>query len=253
MITASSGPWSTKRSSTEAIQGIMYTKLSAVLVVGCLLVGCGQEAVSVRQTGVGTGSVEIRGEVWADNWFAFYLGETLVAEDTVPITTERSFNAEVFEFKADYPLVLNFVVKDFKQDDSGLEYIGTRRQQIGDGGFIAQFTDVSTGQTIAVTDENWKCYVLHEGPLDPACAEVRSPQPGIAPCDFLRREEPAGWKSAGFDDGSWTLVSSYSEREVRPKEGYDQIRWDGSARLIWSSDLKLHNTVLVRLVIEEPR
>ena len=90
------------------------------------------------------GAQSIKGEVWADNWFAFYLGERLIIEDSTPITTERSFNAEAFVFKADYPLQLNFVARDFKQDDTGLEYIGRRNQQMGDGGLIAQFTDAST-------------------------------------------------------------------------------------------------------------
>ena len=40
------------------------------------------------------GAVSIRGEVWADNWFAFYLGDRRIIEDSIPITTERSFNAE---------------------------------------------------------------------------------------------------------------------------------------------------------------
>ena len=59
----------------------------------------------------------IRADVWADNWFALYLGDDLLIEDSVSITTERSFNAESFAFKADYPVVLNFVVKDFKEND----------------------------------------------------------------------------------------------------------------------------------------
>ena len=29
---------------------------------------------------------------------------------------------------------MNFIVKDYKQNDTGLEYIGTANQQIGDGG-----------------------------------------------------------------------------------------------------------------------
>ena len=33
-------------------------------------------------------------EVWADNWAAVYANGELVGEDSVPITTERSFNAE---------------------------------------------------------------------------------------------------------------------------------------------------------------
>jgi len=62
-------------------------------------------------------------------------------------TTERSFNAEAFVFNAEYPLQLNFVAKDYKADDTGLEYIGRSNQQMGDGGLITQFTDVATEAT----------------------------------------------------------------------------------------------------------
>lgn len=121
-----------------------------------LLSGCGQGPLT-RQALDTSGSVTIHGDVWADNWFAMYVGDDLLIEDSVSIKTERSFNAESFSFKADYPIVLNFVVKDFKQDESGLEYIGTNRQQLGDGGFIAQFKDASTGKLVATTDAEWKC------------------------------------------------------------------------------------------------
>lgn len=63
------------------------------------------------------GASQIRGEVWADNWFSLYVGEQLVIEDSTPITTERSFNAETFVFDAEYPLQLNIVAKDFKEHD----------------------------------------------------------------------------------------------------------------------------------------
>ena len=97
-----------------------------VTCLGCAGPGGGGE---VHRSQLDTdGSISIRGDVWADNWFAFYLGETLVIEDSVPISTDRSFNAESFEFNADYPLQLNFVAKDFKENDTGLEYIGSPRQ-----------------------------------------------------------------------------------------------------------------------------
>lgn len=54
-----------------------------------------------------SGAITIKADVWADNWFSFSLGDRLLKEDSVPITTERSFNAESFAFKADYPLVRN--------------------------------------------------------------------------------------------------------------------------------------------------
>jgi hypothetical protein len=59
-----------------------------------------------------------------------------VAQDSVAITTERSFNAECFTFEAERPFVVGVVAKDFKENDTGLEYIGTGRQQMRDGGLV---------------------------------------------------------------------------------------------------------------------
>lgn len=196
-------------------------------------------------------SIKVKGEVWADNWFAFYLGDRIVQEDSVAITTERSFNSETFIFEAVYPMNLNFIVKDFKENDSGLEYIGTTRQQMGDGGFIAQFTNVDTGELIAVTDASWVCTVIHEAPLDKSCEQEPNPVAGQMPCGFTSLEEPVNWKSASFDDSSWSNATVYTESQVSPKDGYDQISWDSSAQLIWGADLETNNTLLCRLTIAE--
>jgi len=218
------------------------------------LTACGSPAPSEPQTIANTsGSLTIQGEVWADNWFAFYLGDQLLLEDSVPITTERSFNAETFTFQADYPLVLNFIVKDFKENDTGLEYIGERNQQMGDGGFIAQFTDTASGKLIAATDSQWKCTVIHEAPLDKSCESESDPVAGQGTCGFTALAEPAGWKDAGFDDSSaWSPATVHSEAEVGPKDGYDQISWNSATQIIWTADLETHNTILCRLTVEGP-
>ena len=54
-------------------------------------------------------------EVWADNWFSLSVNGEQVAEDSVSITTERSFNAESFSFTAERPFVLGLTAKDFKR------------------------------------------------------------------------------------------------------------------------------------------
>src|SRR5689334_7382212 len=105
-----------------------------------------------------------RAEVYADNWFSLSLGDTKVGEDSVSITTEKSFNKEVFGFDGTYPLVLNWTIKDFKQDDTGLEYIGTANQQMGDGAFIAQIKDTTTGKYVFVSSKALKCLVIHRAP-----------------------------------------------------------------------------------------
>ena len=129
-------------------------------------------------------TVRVSADAWADNWFALYLGDRLVHEDGVSIETERSFNAESFEFDAGYPMQLNVVLKDFRENDTGLEYIGQRNQQMGDGGFVAQFKDAETGRTIAVTDSGWTCLVVHRAPLDKACEGETDPVVGEAPCEY---------------------------------------------------------------------
>lgn len=194
----------------------------------------------------------ITAEIWSDNWFAVYVGELLVKEDSVSITTERSFNSEVFSFSASYPVHLNVILKDYIQDDTGLEYIGTDRQQIGDGGFIAQFTDEATGNRIAVTNSTWKCTPIHIAPLDPACASESNPIAGQGVCTNMILPEPTGWKGAGYDDTSWPQATVYDAAAVGPKEGYDEIRWDPNAQFIWGPDLKTNNTVLCRITISGP-
>ena len=215
-----------------------------------LATGCGGGDSDVRVSEVATtGTVSIQADVWADNWFAFYLGDRLILEDATPITTERSFNAESFRFKADYPMQLNLVLMDFREDDTGLEYIGRGNQQMGDGGFIAQFVDSTTGRLLAASNSQWKCLVTHEAPTDPACEEEAQPVPGSEPCGFRRVEEPAGWRDGTFDDSSWPNALEYTPARVRPKGGYDQIDWHESANLIWSEDLHRHNTLLCRVTV----
>ena len=190
-----------------------------------------------------------RADVWADNWFEMRINGVQVAEDSVPITTERSFNAESFEFVATRPFVVGLVAKDFKENDSGLEYIGTRRQQMGDGGVIVQIKD-GAGKTVAVSNAAWRCLVVHSAPLDKSCAREINPVAGEGACAFEVKAVPAGWDQAGFDASSWPPASVYSEREVRPKDGYDRISWVSDAKLIWGPDLEQSNTVLCRLVVE---
>ena len=194
-------------------------------------------------------SVSINADVWADNWFAFYLGDELIMEDSVSITTERSFNKESFTFEARYPMVLNFIAKDYKENDTGLEYIGSNRQQMGDGGLIAQFVNASTGELIAVTNSDWHCLVIHEAPLDKSCE--KSSNPG-QDCAFSTQDEPEGWKVSGFDSTAWSPAVVYSEADVSPKDGYNQVSWDASAKLIWGDDLETNNTLLCQLVVESP-
>ena len=217
--------------------------MARVLGLALLASSCSSSADNIQTTG------RFRAEVCADNWFSFSLGEQTVFEDSVPITAERSFNKEVFGFDGDFPLVLNFVVKDYTANDSGLEYIGTARQQMGDGGFIAQIKDTTTGRYVAVTNGAWKCLVVHRAPLDTSCEKSATPE---ADCKATIDTEPDGWKTATFDTSAWPAATEYSAATVDAKFGYDEVTWDASARLIWSSSLKQDNTLLCKLVVAAP-
>lgn len=233
----------------------------AICTLILLMVGCGgrppgpppNNSSTLNETTAETsGSVTFRLDGWADNWFAAYLGEELIVEDSVPITTERSFNAESVTFKADYPLQLNFILKDYKENDTGLEYIGANNQQMGDGGFIMQLTDTASGNVVAVSNGDWQCTSIHEAPLDKSCEDATNPIAGTDPCDFIALEEPTGWKSLDFDASGWTATTVHSASDVGPKDGYDQISWDANAQLIWGPDLETYNTLLCRVTVEAP-
>ena len=219
-----------------------------------LIAGCddppGNDGQALNERVVeGGGKARVIAEIWVDNWFSLSVNGRALIEDSVVYKTERSFNAERVTFSADFPMTIAFEFRDFVENDTGLEYIGSNRQQIGDGGAIAQFTNAETGATIKVTDASWKCHVTHHAPVDVACAKERDPKAGEGSCGAKVLESPSGWKDPGFDDSQWARATVHSTSEVRPKGGYDEIKWERGAKLIWSKDLKLDNTVLCRAVI----
>lgn len=214
---------------------------SSVLLPTLLLAAC------TSQKDAGSGQFKL--EAWADNWFSMSLGDELVVEDSVPITTQRSFNAETWSFDADYPMNLNFILKDYKDDDTGLEYIGTAQQQMGDAGFIAQITDSESSTVIAVTSSDWRCEVLHKAPTNKDCEDDADPE---STCLSDISDEPEGWTDADYDTSAWESATVFTEAEVDPKDGYDEISWSSDADLIWTSDLEADNTVLCKVTVEGP-
>ena len=188
-------------------------------------------------------------DVWADNWFEMRVNGLQVAEDSVPITTERSFNAESFTFEAERPFVIGLVARDFIENDTGLEYIGTARQQMGDGGVILQVGNGS-GETVAVSNADWQCLVIHTAPLDKSCEDEANPVAGEGACAFEILDEPDGWDTADFDVSDWPEADVYTAAQVDPKMGYDEIAWVDATQFIWGPDLEQSNTVLCRLTVD---
>jgi len=221
----------------------MKKKLSLIALALIVLASCGTQKTSTTATTTAATTSTFTAEVWADNWFSLYINGVLVGEDSVPVTTEKSFNAETISFTAELPFTIAMVTKDFKQDDSGLEYIGTDRQQMGDGGFIAQFTNTQTGEVVAYTNSDWQGLVIHRAPLDKSCEKSAAPE---TECQSSIASEPEGWSVPSFSDTSWTQALEYPAVAIGVKDGYNDISWAKDARLIWSSDLEIDNTILWR-------
>jgi len=119
---------------------------------------------------------------------------------------------------------------------------------MGDGGVILQIRN-SEEETIAITDANWKCLVIHEAPSDKSCEKESDPVAGEGSCGFTQIDEPANWDLSDFDDAQWPNAKIYSENDVSPKGGYDDISWAKDAELIWGADLETSDTILCRLSI----
>ncbi len=125
---------------------------------------------------------------------------------------------ETFSFEATYPLTSSIEAKDFKETDSGIEYIGLGNQQMGDAGLIAQITNESTGNVIAATHMGWKALVIRRAPLNTDCE--RNPDPD-ATCEFEITDASTDWTSIGFDDSDWASASVWptAKTSVTEAEG----------------------------------
>jgi len=65
-------------------------------------------------------------------------------------------------------------------------------------------------------------------------------------CEFETLAEPVDRTAALFADSSWPTATVYTASEVGPKDGHDNVLWVPDAALIWTSDVKMDNTILWR-------
>ena len=91
--------------------------------------------------------------------------------------------------------------------------------------------------------------MIHRAPLNPSCEKDPDPD---ATCRFESVAAAAKWAAAAFDDRTWAKATVWSAGDVGPKGGYDKVSWNRSAKLVWGTDLKVDNTVLLRLTVSGP-
>ena len=137
--------------------------------------------------------------------------------------------------------MLRLTAKDFKENDTGLEHIGTRIQQMGDGGLILQIKDAD-GQTVVVSNADWACLPIHQAPAQKSWEDESYTGAGV----FTSIDAPQGWGTADFDASDWPAATEHSES----KDNYDKISWDQSAQLIRGANLQTDNTLPCRLTVE---
>ena len=168
----------------------------------------------------------VRANMYADNWFAMYINGRLVAVDSIDFLPHNVVSVDVLP---EYPMTIAVLAKDNADPQTGCEY----GRQIGDGGFILKFADGT------VTDATWKAKCFFHGPID---RDVANPKVRSEPL-------PTDWFSPAFDDSAWPAATEYSQERIDPKEPFFQNDFKG-AKWIWTSDLDLDNTVVLRKRIE---
>ena len=213
----------------------------------------------LRTVVVDPDGVEITGYVFADNYYELYVNGRFVARDGLPMTP---FNSTVVRFRAKYPMTYAVKAIDWEtRHGLGMEY---RSFNIGDGGFIAYFSDGNG------THADWRAETFYIAPLDdpmcvrtaagrdssfcsqavrPACA-----QNDPASCRALHFPVPTNWMSPALDAASWPQAVIWRPVEVTSVPAYvNYAKLFGDAEFIWTRSIRLDNLVLARFTATGPR
>jgi hypothetical protein len=161
----------------------------------------------------------------------------------------------VVKFKAKRPITYAVRLVDWEENlGLGTELNGGDPYHIGDGGFIASFSDGT------VTNNQWKAQTFYIAPLDNPnqVVELADGTHSSASATHSLTETayalhyplPAGWQGSSFSTATWPAATTYTEVQVGvnfPAYMNFQPQFTGSgAQFIWSSSLTLDNEVIVR-------
>jgi hypothetical protein len=207
--------------------------------------------------------------IYADNWFEFYVNGVKVKEDPLDYTP---YNAVKFTFEVPQTGIRLYAVKasDFTTE-SGYEYTGTSKPQLGEGSLRMVFSDGT------ISDNKWRCMTTSYGPTNSSITAGCNSN-NLSACKLQLTEEPVNWYSKSFDDSKWQAATLFPEQEfpfetpnyskgqcgiiIDPLTRVDitpstkttteeecqnpkKQSW-GSSQFIWQPDLKRDNTILCR-------
>ena len=151
---------------------------------------------------------QIEGTVYCDNKFTLWVNGEEVATDPVSFTPHQAVRVS-FEWDGLTSITYALQCEDFASE-SGFEYIGTNRPQLGDGALIAEFDD-GFGTTTAADD--WRVFTATFGPTDASLSDGCSAE-NLPACEVEVFQPPDGWQTAEFDDSSWSLATVYTARQA---------------------------------------
>jgi len=144
------------------------------------------------------------GTVCCDNQFTLWVNGREVAVDPVAFTPHQAVRV-AFEWDGNSSLTYAIQCEDFASD-SGYEYVGSGRPQLGDGALIAEFDD---GLGTVTSDRKWRVFTATFGPTD-ASRSVGCSADDLAACVVDDRGLPEGWTAPDFDDHEWAFATPYS-------------------------------------------
>jgi hypothetical protein len=197
-----------------------------------------------------------------DNYWELYVNGKLVAVDANPYTP---FNSSIVRFKAKRPITYAVKAVDW-EENLGLasELFAGAEYHPGDGGFIARFSDGT------VTDSSWKAQSFYIAPLEKHESVVENGNvhdtsrlgriypvhPHVAACKdqcyAVHYPIPDGWTSPSFDDSSWPRAYEFTDTDVGTDNLPAYTKYPevfAGARWIWSINLVLDNTVILRKTV----
>lgn len=223
------------------------------------------DLASVPLMDAGSGE-EFVAYLFADNYFELYVNGKLIAIDPVPFTP---FNSNVVRFTAERPVTIAVMMVDWEENlGLGSENNRGKKFHAGDGGFVAHIQDTS-GETVSITDENWRAQTFYTSPLkDRSCLVVDGSLRNSSACDEEGVDDASGysaahwvvaedWMQPSFDDSVWPMATTYTNDTVgvNNKKAYTKFEdiFDtkgADAQFIWSTNLVLDNLVLLRTTVE---
>ena len=104
-----------------------------------------------------------------------------------------------------------------------------------------------SGKIIGYSTNKWKVLTVNTAPINASCEKSNNP---LTDCQHKDVAIPKNWSTYSFKDSTWKYASSYTKEAIGVKDGYFDISWSSKAALIWSSDLKLDNVILLRSIIK---